>query len=334
MTHSKWHPRGWTHIPSSTWGMIEAFLDTCAAERGSSHNTLLAYARDLVSFFTQCPHDPRAITHDHIITYIQHLYAHDPHMKAATHARKLSALRQFFGFLREENHITKNPTHHIPMPRKDKRLPKYLSGDEVIQLIDALDTTDKESVRLLAILELLYATGLRVSELVTLPFSAYTDAHNVFIRGQTPLLRVRGKGHKERIVPISEPAMVMLAMYTMHRPAFLGKIHNPLYRKRSETYLFPSNGAAGHITRQRIDQLLKDLAVRANLDRGRLSPHVLRHAFATHLLEGGANLLAIQKMLGHEHLSTTEIYTHILPKHIANMLTSHHPLQRTYTRTS
>lgn len=183
-------------LSPSTQGLIEAFLDACAAERGSSHNTLSAYRRDLVAFFLSLRVCPTDVTPDHITAYIQSLYANTPELKAATHARKLSALRQFFGFLREEERIKTNPTQHIPMPRKDKRIPKYLSEDEVMRLMDALDTQDKESVRLLAILELLYATGLRVSELVTLPLSAYSDAHKLMASGHPPVLRVMGKGKR------------------------------------------------------------------------------------------------------------------------------------------
>ena len=228
-------------------------------------------------------------------------------------ARRLSALRQFFKFLVAENIRADDPSAAIDGPKLGRPLPKLLDEEETARLIEVCTAMDGPSgARLRALVELSYASGLRVSELVGMPLAAV-------LRDQ-PVLIVRGKGSKERMVPLNAPARAALNAYLEHRKAFLPK------GAKTSPHLFPSRGVEGHLTRQRFGQLLKDLAIKANLDPARISPHVLRHAFATHLLDHGADLRSLQKMLGHADIATTQIYTHVAGKRLAELVESHHPL--------
>jgi len=231
-----------------------------------------------------------------------------------TLARRLSAMRQFFRFLVSDGTRLDDPTSGLDTPRLGRPLPKILGEAEVERLIAAAAAwPDEEGARLRCLLELLYATGLRVSELIGLPLAgAQRDPR---------FLLVRGKGGRERVVPLSAPARQALTAYLECRSHFLPN-------NQASRWLFPSRGADGHLTRQRCGQLLKELALAAGLDPARLSPHVLRHAFASHLLDHGADLRSVQQMLGHADIATTQIYTHVQSERLRRLVESAHPLAR------
>jgi len=288
------------------------------AERGAAENTIDAYRRDLKHFILFMKENSTSqmslseVTAKQVNDYIIHLSQEG--LKATTLSRRLSALRQLYHFLVSENWATSNPTATIDPPRHQRSLPKILSEEEVIHLLKiAQSQTDPEGCRLYAMLETLYASGLRVSELISLPFTA--------IHPNKAFLLIKGKGGKERLVPLSEPALSALKTYLTARPSFLAR-SGP----KGQKWLFPSNSKEGYLTRQRFGQLLKELAKASNIDPDKLSPHVVRHAFATHLLTHGADLLTIQKLLGHADLSTTQIYTHVVTDHLKDLINDHHPL--------
>lgn len=295
---------------------IEAFLEMMVAERGIARNTIDAYRRDLADVSgwmagkgTRRPGLAEA-TSDDLRAYLDFLERDG--MAPRTAARRLSALRQFFRFLCAEGHRTDEPTAVIDAPRQGRPLPKILSEAEVEALLDATRAYDgPEGLRLVCLLEILYATGLRVSELVGLPFAAVARDPRVLI--------VRGKGGKERMVPLTDAAMTAISDYKAVRGVFLAT-------GGSSPFLFPSRAAEGHLTRRRFGQLLDEVAILAGVDPKRVSPHVLRHAFATHLLDHGADLRSVQQMLGHADISTTQIYTHVLAERLRALVESHHPL--------
>lgn len=291
---------------------VEAFLEMLVAERGVSRNTLDAYRRDLAHAGAWLAGRQRALADagsDDLRGYLGALESGG--MAPRTAARRLSALRQFYRFLYADGHRTDDPTTVIDAPRQGRPLPKILSEAEVDALLDtARDVDGPEGTRLVCLLEVLYATGLRVSELVGLPFAAVARDPRVLL--------VRGKGGKERMVPLTDAAMAAIKDYKTVRGAFV--------TGKSSPYLFPSRSAEGHLTRRRFGQLLDDLAIEAGIDRKRVSPHVLRHAFATHLLDHGADLRSVQQMLGHADISTTQIYTHVLAERLRALVESHHPL--------
>ena len=231
-------------------------------------------------------------------------------------SRRLSALRQFVRFLVSEARRADDPTATIDSPKQGRVLPKVLSEDEVGRLIETAQRRGgPDGIRLVALLEILYATGLRVSELVGLPLTAFSRDGRYLV--------VMGKGGKERIVPLSDPARKAMEAYLPVRAAFLVKGREA----RQRDFLFPSRiSEEGHLTRQRFAQLLKELAIHARIDPAKVSPHVLRHAFATHLLDHGADLRAVQKMLGHADIATTQIYTHVVSDRLRRIVTEHHPL--------
>jgi integrase/recombinase XerD len=237
---------------------------------------------------------------------------------ASTQARRLSALRQFYRFLFVEGHRPDNPTLTIDAPRRRRPLPKTLSEDDVEALLTRAahkaGEGEPRALRLKALIELMYATGLRVSELVGLPLAA--------ARGNPKLLAVVGKGRKERLLPLSQPAREAMAAYMDIRPFFLERAGEAVAR-----YLFPSRGKAGHLTRHRFLQLLQELGAEVGISPRRLTPHVLRHAFASHLLAHGADLRAVQQLLGHADISTTQIYTHVLEERLRTVMAAH-PLAR------
>lgn len=295
--------------------LIEQFLEAIAVERGASRNTLLAYERDLRLISEAIGRDFIDLSTDDIRGYLKHLY--QAQMAPATQARRLSVIRQLCKFMVAEGFREDNPAAHISSPRKGRSLPKFLSEDEVDRLI----TTARQAVagpeakladhRLLAIIELLYATGLRISELLTLPKTAFA--------GERRMIMVRGKGGKDRLVPLSYPAMEATQNYLTVLKVMGGA-------DAASSYLFPSRGKEGHLTRVRVFQLLKDLAYAARVEPKKLSAHVLRHAFATHLLSHGADLRAVQKLLGHSDISTTQIYTHVLDERMKKLVQEKHPL--------
>jgi integrase/recombinase XerD len=305
--------------------LIESFLDMMSAERGASPNTLEAYRRDLLDFAEHCRRqecDLAAAGRDHVRTYLASLT--DAAIKASSQARKLSALRRFYGFLYGEGVRRDDPCGAVSAPRLSRPLPKILSAEEALKLVDgARKHADKtpEAARLLCIVEMLYASGLRISELVALPLAA--------IRTRERFMHVRGKGGRERLAPIGGAAREALDAYLPVRDAFLprGKLSAQAAR-----YLFPSRGREAHLTRRRCHQMLKTLAVKAGIDPDRLSPHVLRHAFATHLVEGGADLRSVQTLLGHADIATTQIYTHVACDRLKQTVEMAHPLARAKRR--
>ncbi|MCX7931391.1 MAG: tyrosine recombinase [Rhodovarius sp.] len=287
---------------------LELFLDMLAAERNAARNTLLAYRSDLAAFLDRHGIDAG----------VEELRGHLASLAAAglsprSQARKLSALRQFFRFLLREGLRADDPTELLDSPRLPPPLPKALTEAEVEALIAGACRLPPARARLaVAAIELLYSSGLRVSELITLPAGA--------LRPGAPLLAVRGKGGKERLVPVSNRARAAV------EAARVDADRRGRGRARAARYLFPSRGKAGHFTRQGLALLLKEAALAAGLDPRRVSPHVLRHSFATHLLGRGADLRSLQLLLGHADIATTQIYTRVLEERLRAVLEAHHPL--------
>jgi len=298
--------------------LVERFLEMLSAERNAAANTRAAYERDLDDagdFMTARKTELSVAATADLSAYLAALDKRG--LAARSAARRLSALRQFFKFLVAENVRSDDPSAAIDGPKLGRPLPKLLDEEEMVRLIEVCAALDGPSgARLKALVELSYASGLRVSELVGLP-------HASVLREQ-PVLIVRGKGSKERMVPLNAPARAALNAYLEHRKTFLPKGANG--KPGTSPHLFPSRGKEGHLTRQRFGQLLKDLALKANLAPERISPHVLRHAFATHLLDHGADLRSLQKMLGHADIATTQIYTHVAGRRLAELVEAHHPL--------
>jgi len=292
---------------------IEAFLEMLSAERGAAENTLAAYRRDLEAFAAFLEPRRTRLTGASAADLRAFFAAMtQAGMSARTAARRLSALRQYHRFLFEEGVRSDDPCQTIDSPRRGRPLPKIISEAEVDALLAAARRRKgRDGIRATALMETLYATGLRVSELVGLTLSS--------VKAESGVLLIAGKGGKERLVPLGDPASEALAAYLEVRDMFLpgGK---------PSRWLFPSRGGGGHLTRQRFGQILKDLAVDAGIDPDKLSPHVLRHAFASHLLAHGADLRAVQTMLGHADISTTQIYTHVLTERLAALVRTHHPL--------
>lgn len=301
---------------------ISTFLEAQAAELDASENTLLAYARDLKDFLGWLRtknRDMAGAAKEDIEAYLIDLDAAG--MSHATRARRLSAIRQFYRFAFEEAWRTDNPAINIKGPKREKRLPKTLSEDDVDRLLEASGRTGRgtEQVRNRCLMELLYATGMRVTELVSLPVSA--------VRGDPRMLLVRGKGGKERMVPLSPLARETLLDWLSLRDEAEEKARAETGASGSK-YLFPSRGKAGFLTRHRFYGLIKEIAVAAGVSPGKVTPHTLRHAFATHLLARGADLRTIQTLLGHADVATTEIYTHVLDERLSELVLEHHPLAR------
>ncbi|MFW2351394.1 tyrosine recombinase [Qipengyuania sp.] len=290
---------------SAPGASADDFLAMLAAERGAARNTILAYGRDLEQAEDMLGGALAEASPAQLARIAQGWSALAP----STVARKVSALRQFFGFLIDEGLREDDPTHALPRPAARRPLPKILSHDEVEALFataeEAARSDAPHAVRLLTLLEMLYGSGLRASELVSLPLSS--------VPRDAPFLTVVGKGGQARMVPVSQRARAALSRWLALREA-------------GSPWLFPSR--KGHLSRVRLFQLLKELAVRADLPPEKLSPHVLRHAFATHLLEGGADLRALQTLLGHADISTTQIYTHVDAARLVKLVNERHPLAR------
>lgn len=309
-------------MPSATFHWISAFLEAQAAELGAATNTQLAYGRDLKDFggwLDKQSADFASASRDHVESYLVHCDAIG--LAKSTRARRLSAIKQLYRFAFEEGLRDDNPAIQISGPGQDKRLPKVLSIEEVDRLLGAARASGRnpaEQRRNTCLMELLYATGMRVSELVSLPVSA--------TRGDPRLLLILGKGGKERMVPLSPPARAALADWIETRDAQEDAAQAK--GKNASRFLFPSRGTSGHLTRHRFYLLIKEFAVAGGVDPGKVTPHTLRHAFATHLLAGGADLRAIQSMLGHADVATTEIYTHVLEQRLSELVLDHHPLAK------
>jgi len=305
---------------------LEDFFEMLAAERGAAANTLASYRRDLEDF-TAFVRERRAKSLPSLATADIQAFVHtlaEAGLAASSRARKLSSIRQLTGFLTNEGVLREDPSHGLAGPKQSRGLPRTVSVAEVDRLIEAsrariTGTSGRErlrAIRFYCLLEVLYATGMRVSELVGLPRSV--------LAGDRRVLTIRGKGGRERIVPLNAPARAALDDYVV----LLDKGGDGLAPAIATKWLFPSNGVEGHLTRQRFAQDLKDLCEEAGLDPSRVSPHVLRHAFASHLLDRGADLRALQQLLGHADISTTEIYTHVLEERLKRLVNEHHPLAR------
>ncbi len=303
--------------PMARW--VQTFLEAQAAELDTATNTQLAYARDLQTFgdwlADKSLHYVSA-TRDHIESYLIDCEAEG--LAKSTRARRLSAIKQLYRFAFEEGLREDNPAIQIKGPGRAQRLPKTLDISEVDRLLDAARNTRREALRNACLMELLYATGMRVTELVSLPVSA--------ARGDPRMLLVRGKGGKERMVPLSPPARQALATYLAARDTAEDAARQD--GKPPSKFLFPSRGKAGHLTRHRFFGLIKEFAVAGGVSPAKVTPHTLRHAFATHLLAGGADLRSIQTMLGHADIATTEIYTHVLDERLKELVLEHHPLAK------
>jgi len=293
---------------------IEFFLQMMAAEKGAAQNSIAAYERDLVQFLQFNDLGAKdCIGKTDIEDFIRNLHSNGFSVK--TIARKLSAIREFCKFLYSEKIISDNPAQNILAPKQEKPLPKFLSREEIADLINAAKESDDYRIQRIAVMiELMYATGLRVSELVALPENA--------INYKKALISVLGKGSKERMVPIAEHTLKVLCQYSELREKFIKK-------NGSSPWLFPSLIATdGHLTRDAFYKDLKKLAAECGIYPSRITPHVLRHSFATHLINNDADLRSVQKMLGHESIGTTEIYTHITKQKLFTAIQQKHPLSR------
>jgi integrase/recombinase XerD len=306
----------------NAWHWIAGFLDAMAAERGAAANTLAAYERDLTDaaeWLAGRGMDFAGAQKADVEGYLIHCDAQG--LSSATRARRLSAIKQLYRFAFEEGLRADNPAVQIAGPGRDKRLPKTLTIEEVDRLLEAAVTqgrTEADRLRNTCLMQVLYATGMRVSELVSLPMAA--------ARGDPRMLLIRGKGGKERMVPLSPPARAAMADWLTRRDAQDDALRAK--GKPVSAFLFPSRGKAGHLTRHAFYMLIKEIAVSGGVSPDKVTPHTLRHAFATHLLQNGADLRAIQTLLGHADVATTEIYTHVLEERLRELVLEHHPLAR------
>lgn len=308
--------------PHQDYQWISTFLDATTAESGAARNTQLAYGRDLRDFADWAQANAlqfQTLTRADIETYLVHCDAQG--LARTTRARRLASIRAMYRFAYAEGWRKDDPASRIRGPGKSKKLPDTLSQDDVTALLDAARATGRtpaDRLRNICLLELLYATGLRVTELVGLPVAA--------VRGDPRMILVRGKGGRERMVPLSQPARTALTDWLAQWDRQAAELR--ARRQPEPRFLFPSNGREGHFSRVGFFLVLKEIALKAGLDPTRVSPHVLRHAFATHLLAGGADLRAIQTLLGHADVSTTEIYTHVLEERLKALVLDHHPLAK------
>lgn len=312
-------------MDASTLGLLDGFIEMLAAERGASPNTIEAYQRDLTQFFAFAKKrgwQLSTLTQHDLSAYLASLSKAG--LAETSQMRKRSALKQFFGFLYRERERADDPSQLLEAPKPARSLPHVLSRASIAALMnEATADTTSEGVRFLTMLEVLYASGMRVSELVGLKLKHIE--RNPKTGAIAPFMRITGKGSKERLVPLHSTAIDALTAYLPLRQLFIPK------GRETSPWLFPSDGKTGHITRQRFGQVLKEYCLRAGLDPSQCSPHTLRHSFATHLLEGGADLRVIQELLGHADISTTQIYTHVSNAHLTQVVHSSHPLS---TRTA
>ncbi|MES2340061.1 MAG: tyrosine recombinase [Pseudomonadota bacterium] len=301
---------------SASSGWAEAFLEMMAVERAAAKNTITAYGKDLADasgFLAGRGRDLGDASAEDIEGYFAALGARG--LSPATASRRRAAVRQFYRFVLGEGWRNDDPSRRVDAPKRGRPLPKVLSRDEVDRIIAAASAKDgAQGLRIGCVVELIYASGLRISELTTLPLAA--------LARDPAYLMVTGKGGKDRLAPLNDAARTAVKAYLEVRKVFLpkGDLANP--------WLFPSRGKAGRMTPRRFAQLLDEAAADAGIDPARVSPHVLRHAFATHLLEGGADLRVVQKLLGHADIATTQIYTHVAGDRLAQVVASKHPLSR------
>lgn len=296
----------------------ENFLEMLRSEKNAKENTLISYHKDIddfIEFLLQEKLDLEFISRQNLQSYASFLAGKS--LKSRSIARKLSALRKFLQFLAQENLLKKDLSEFIELPKLQQNIPKFMDFVEIEKILNFLESDNSyNSLRLAAMVEILYATGMRVSELVTLKLSdlRFQDFSKLLLED---FLIIKGKGEKERFVPLNEVSKTKLKKFILERS-------KTKYQK--EKYLFASFSKEGHLTRQRFAQLLKDAAIKVGLDPKRISPHIIRHSFATHLLENGADLRVIQELLGHSNISTTEVYTHIQSKKLNEMVNKFHPL--------
>ena len=315
-------------MQTDTFHWISNFIEAQAAELGAATNTQLAYGRDLKdfdAFLAGKNLNFSTASRTDVEAYL--VYCDAQGLAKSTRARRLSAIKQLYRFAFEEGLREDNPAIQISGPGQEKRLPKILTEDEVDRLLDAARNSGRnetDRLRNVCLMELLYATGMRVSELVGLPIAA--------TRGDPRLLLIMGKGGKERMVPLSPPARVALSEWLVLRDQ--QDEADRVAKKPVSRFLFPSRGKSGHLTRHRFYLLIKEFAVAAGVEPSKVTPHTLRHAFATHLLANGADLRAIQTMLGHADVATTEIYTHVLEERLSELVLERHPLANEGTRKS
>jgi len=287
-----------------------------AVERAAARNTLTAYAKDLedaTAFLATRGQDLGSAREEDVEAYVASLAGRG--LSAATAARRRAALRQFYAYVLEEGWRTDNPARRLEAPRQGRPLPKVVSQAEMRALIDAArGAGDPEGLRAACLIEVVYASGLRVSEVTSLTLNA--------LARDPAFLIVRGKGGKERLAPLNGAARLAVKAYLEVRAAFVPR------QDAANPWLFPSRGASGRLTPRRFAQILDAAAATAGLDPARVSPHVLRHAFATHLVEGGADLRTVQTLLGHADISTTQIYTHVASERLTQVVEANHPLAR------
>ncbi|MDX9998997.1 MAG: tyrosine recombinase [Phenylobacterium sp.] len=301
---------------SSGADWAEAFLEMMAVERAAARNTLTAYGKDLADasgFLAGRGRDLADASAEDVEAYFADLAARG--LSPATAARRRAAVRQFYRFVLGEGWRQDDPSRRVDAPKKGRPLPKVLSPDEVARLIAAAGERDgPQGLRLACLVELLYASGLRISELVSLPLAA--------VARDPAYLIVKGKGGKERLAPLNGAARAAVKAYLEVRASFLPR------GEKASPWLFPSRGKGGRLTARRVAQLLDEAALAAGVDPAKVSPHVLRHAFATHLLEGGADLRVVQTLLGHADIATTQIYTHVAGERLREVVETKHPLGR------
>ena len=297
---------------SGAW--TEAFLEMMSVERSAARNTLVAYEKDLTDasgFLSGRGRGLSDASAEDVEAWFGDLAARG--LSPATAARRRASIRQFYRFVLGEGWRTDDPSRRVDAPKQGRPLPKILSRDEVERLIAAASAKDSAAgVRLACIIEITYASGLRVSECLGLTVAA--------LARDPAYLIVKGKGGKERLAPLNDHARAAVRTWL--------EVRGKSPADKSSPWLFPSRGASGHLTPRRFGQLMDEAALAANIDPARVSPHVLRHAFATHLLEGGADLRTVQKLLGHADIATTQIYTHVATDRLAQVMATKHPLGR------
>jgi len=322
---------------------VESFLNKIRAEDGLSSNTVLSYGRDLkgfLGFLEIAQVGVLDVTKDDLIKYLT--YLHNQDLRVASVARKISTLKRFYLFLEGDGLVKKNPALELELPKKEKRLPKALSTKEVFKMLDFVKKDLSEfGIKLSCMLEILYASGLRVSELVSLKISDVGEMEKKGKRVLRNYLLVKGKGEKERLSPLNEAAILALKKYLELRYNLgLGDskwLFPGVIRSRKDKNIRINVDANKkrlilsqdkHLTRQRFNQMLKELAVIVNIDPTKVHPHVIRHSFATHLLNNGVDLRVLQELLGHSDISTTEIYTHVMDSKLQKMVFDCHPLNK------
>lgn len=301
---------------------LEQFLETMISENGVSHNSIIAYKNDLINFnnFLETSKSlPTNISTDKIREYVRLLS--NKNVSPRSIARKISSIRSYYKFLLSEKIVRESPAELVDLPKYNTGLPKCLSVEEMMQLLEYLDLEQSlpDNIRLKAMIHLLYASGIRVSELISIKMAQLSyDRINNKLNNHISIL---GKGNKERISIMNEQAVEALEKYIEIRPKYFSSLN-------SEEYLFPSSSKQGFMTRQNFALLLKQIALKANLNPQKISPHILRHTFASHLLEGGADLRVIQELLGHADIATTQIYTHVSKSSLKEVLNRNHPISK------